>query len=79
MGAVVWVPLAADAVKVGDLVSTDAGGMPIYRVVAVADAQALLEGEGSSGVRTMPLERLHWKAADQAVESAADESRQTLS
>jgi hypothetical protein len=28
-----WVLLSTDAVSVGDLVSADAGGLPIYRVV----------------------------------------------
>ena len=40
-----WVPLSKDAVSVGDFVSTDAGGMPIYRVVKLAGGQAWLQGE----------------------------------
>jgi hypothetical protein len=63
MSVVDWVPLQTEAVHVGDLVSTDAGGMPIYRVVAVEDGNALLQGDGSPDVRAMPLERLHWKLA----------------
>lgn len=63
MSAVDWVPLAKDAVKAGDVVSADAGGMPIYRVIAVADGEVLLQDEQHAGVQRAPLDRLHWKAA----------------
>lgn len=63
MSAIEWVRLADDAVKVGDLVSAEAGGMPIYRVVALEGPQALLQSERSAEVQKMPLHRLHWKAA----------------
>jgi hypothetical protein len=66
MSAIHWVPLASEAVQIGDLVSTEAGGMPIYRVLGLVDGQARLQGERSPGVVTMPLERLHWKAAGNA-------------
>lgn len=62
MSAFDWVFLAEDAVQAGDLVSADAGGMPIYRVVAVEGRQAWLEGEGRSTPEVMPLSRFHWKA-----------------
>ena len=61
MSAVVWFALAQDAVQAGDLVSADAGGMPIYRVVAVENGQAWLQGDRQSELRVMPLDRLHWK------------------
>ncbi len=61
--AVEWIHLIRDAVQVGDIVSADAGGMPIYRVVAVADGQAWLSDERRSTVQKMPLDRFHWKAA----------------
>jgi hypothetical protein len=58
-----WVLLSTDAVSVGDLVSADAGGLPIYRVVKVADGQAWLQDDRRSGVQVMPLDRLRWKAS----------------
>lgn len=58
-----WVPLSVNAVSVGDFVSTDAGGMPIYRVVKLADGQAWLQGERRP-VEVMPLARFHWRASD---------------
>ena len=57
-----WVPLSKDAVSVGDFVSTDAGGMPIYRVVKVAGGQAWVEGERLPTIEIVPLERFHWRA-----------------
>jgi hypothetical protein len=62
MGAFNWVFLGKESVEAGDLVSTAAGGMPIYRVVSVEDGQALLEGEGRSSPEVMPLDRFLWKA-----------------
>lgn len=65
MGAVEWVFLTKDTVSVGDLVSADAGGMPIYRVVAIAIAEgrAWVQDEHDPAVHVMPLERFLWKAA----------------
>jgi hypothetical protein len=70
MSAVEWVPLSKDAVSVGDLVSTDAGGMPIYRVVAVDGDRAWLQGERRSAVEVMPLAKFHWKAANGGPDAA---------
>ncbi len=64
MGAVDWTFVATDEVKVGDRVSADAGGMPIYRVVAIGDGQAWLQGEGRSGAQRMPSDRFHWRAEE---------------
>jgi hypothetical protein len=63
MSAIEWMRLRNDAVEVGDLVSADAGGMPIYRVVAVEGGQALLQGERGAEIQQMALHRFHWKAA----------------
>lgn len=56
----------------GDFVSTDAGGMPIYRVVKLADGQAWLQGERRPAAEVMSLDRFHWRAQDpsQAARSA---------
>jgi hypothetical protein len=63
MSAVEWVPLHKDAVSVGDLVSTEAGGMPIYRIVAVEDGKAWVQGDRRPTTEVMLLDRFHWKAA----------------
>lgn len=61
-----WVPLSKDAVAVGDYVSTDAGGMPIYRVVKLSGGQAWLQGERRPAVEVMPLDRFHWRSPAQS-------------
>jgi hypothetical protein len=61
MGAVDWVFVSEDAVSVGDTVSADAGGMPVYRVMALANGQALLEDEQHAGQMQAPLDRFPWK------------------
>ena len=63
MAAVNWVLLAEDAAKVGDIVSADAGGMPLYHVVALAEGRAWLRDEQHPVVQVLPLERFRWKAA----------------
>jgi hypothetical protein len=64
MSDVDWVLLKKDAVKVGDLVSTDAGGMPIYRVVAIDSDRAWLRLDAKAELQAMPLDHFHWKAAN---------------
>jgi len=63
MSAVDWVLLAGETVKVGDLVSAEAGGMPIYRVVAVADGQAWLQGEREPAPSVKALDGFRWKGS----------------
>jgi hypothetical protein len=66
MSAVDWVLSSQDDVHVGDVVSADAGGMPIYTVVAIdPEGEALLEDEFHAAVRA-PLDRFPWKAAGRA-------------
>ena len=60
-----WIPVdqdAPDAIKVGYLVSAEAGGLPVYRVLAVTNGRAWLrDGERLTDC-IFPLSRLHWKA-----------------
>jgi hypothetical protein len=70
MSAVDWVLLAGEAPQVGDLVSADAGGMPIYRVVRIADGQAWVQADGQPQAQAAPLSRFHWKAASGAAPRA---------
>ncbi|MBV9997424.1 MAG: hypothetical protein JO127_19655 [Caulobacteraceae bacterium] len=60
-----WVLLneAAQAgVQVGDRVSAEAGGAPIYRVLQLHDGRAWLREEGRGMDRIAPLSQFHWKA-----------------
>lgn len=60
---------AAYPVRIGDLVSGDAGGMPIYRVVGLSGADVWVGDEQRPTVRMMPLSAFCWRgqlAADAA-------------
>jgi hypothetical protein len=64
-----WIHLdvaAPGALQVGDLVSAAAGGLPTYRVVALADQQALVREEARGASLVMPLGKLYWKAVSAA-------------
>jgi len=65
MSALHWVLSSQEDVHVGDVVSADAGGMPIYKVMAILGREALLEDEQHAPVRA-PLARFPWKAATAA-------------
>jgi len=60
-----WVLLehAASPVKVGDLLSVDAGGMPIYQVVAVSDGLISLRDERHPPVQVRSLDAFRWRGA----------------
>ena len=62
MSAVDWVLSKQDDVHVGDVVSADAGGMPIYRVMALANGKAVLRDEQRSATLQASLEQFPWKA-----------------
>ena len=51
-----------DSIRAGDLVSADAGGLPLYRVLAAENGQAWLRDEQRRCDCTSPLSRFHWKA-----------------
>ena len=63
MNAINWISLTKNTVSPGDLVSAAAGGLPIYRVLAVADGQAWLQDDDHPAPQVMPLDRFCWKAA----------------
>ena len=54
---------AAQPVAIGDVVSVDAGGMPIYRVMAVEAGRVLLGGERDPSPRVMALDSFRWRGA----------------
>jgi hypothetical protein len=65
--AIEWIHLDATvpgALRIGDIVSAAAGGLPIYRVVGLADHEAVLRDEDHAAIRRVPIRRLHWKAGE---------------
>ncbi len=52
---------AAD-VHVGELVSADAGGMPIYKVMELSNGRAWLKDVDDGSDRVTPLIDFHWRA-----------------
>jgi len=52
-------------VKVGELVSAEAGGFPIYRVTALTGGRAWLREEHEGIDRVAPLSAFHWKACEE--------------
>jgi hypothetical protein len=58
-----WAPIdtAREPVHVGDLVSADAGGMPIYSVVAVEEGRAWVAARLGAPARAMPLDGFRWR------------------
>jgi hypothetical protein len=57
---------ASEPVRVGDIVSAEPGGMPIYRVMAFANGRALLAGEQQAPARDMPITAFRWRGAPHA-------------
>ncbi|HEY3950142.1 hypothetical protein [Phenylobacterium sp.] len=64
-----WTPLdlsAAEPVKAGDLVSADAGGLPIYRVMAFEEGRAWVAAAVGAPARAVPLSLFRWRAVEAA-------------
>jgi hypothetical protein len=60
-----WVylnPANRAEVGVGELVSADAGGLPIYRVMAIRDGRAWVRDLQAGVDRVVALSAFHWKA-----------------
>jgi hypothetical protein len=60
---------AKEPVKVGDMVSADAGGLPIYRVMGFEPgrawvATASVAPDGAAPARAMPLAGFRWRGAE---------------
>ncbi|MGC1304431.1 MAG: hypothetical protein WA840_18850 [Caulobacteraceae bacterium] len=56
-----WTAIDLSGVTAGDLVSAEAGGLPIYRVIAVEDQKTLLREELSGRDHVARLSDLRWK------------------
>ncbi len=68
-GNIDWIYLNlanADEVRVGELISAEAGGLPIYRVMALSNGRAWLKNLADGGDRVTPLSDFHWKALPSA-------------
>ncbi|HEY7901521.1 MAG TPA: hypothetical protein VIC25_10075 [Caulobacteraceae bacterium] len=52
----------AAAVRVGDIVSAAAGGLPIYKVMSVEGGRAWLRDVETKADQVTPLTLFHWKA-----------------
>jgi hypothetical protein len=64
-GNIDWVYLnlsGGSDVRVGELISAEAGGLPIYRVIALRDGRAWLRDLEDGADRVTPLSAFHWKA-----------------
>ncbi|HEY0650297.1 hypothetical protein [Phenylobacterium sp.] len=67
--AIKWMLLdhaAERPVQVGDVVSVEAGGMPIFRVVGLAGTKAWLDDEMGRVRRLTSLESFRWRGAGAA-------------
>ena len=65
--SVTWAPLdhaAREPVRAGDLISAEAGGLPIYRVVAWEKGRAWVSTRDGAPARAMPLDRFCWRGID---------------
>ncbi len=63
MRAVEWSlidPSSRTAISQGDLVSAEAGGLPIYEVMRVADGRVWLREEQSGRDHVAPVGQLRW-------------------
>ena len=58
-----WVTIERFGVMPGDLVSSEAGGLPIYRVLSLQDQRAWLRDERTGRDHIAPLSSLRWKLA----------------
>ena len=56
----------SDGIRVGDLVSADAGGLPVYRVMSVENGRVWARDEQTGADCIAPLSRFHWKAFAEA-------------
>ena len=65
--AVDWTPLdhaAREPVKIGDLVSADAGGLPVYRVMALEDGRAWVATSPGAPERVASLASFQWRGVE---------------
>ncbi len=59
-----WNIIDRDGIAPGDLVSAEAGGLPVYRVLALQDRRLWLREERSGRDHILPADAMRWKLAD---------------
>jgi hypothetical protein len=59
-----WNIIDRGHIAVGDRVSAEAGGLPVYRVLALQDRRLWLREEQTGRDHITPLDAMHWKLAD---------------
>ena len=59
-----WNIIDRSRIAVGDLVSAEAGGLPVYRVLSLQDRRLWLREEQSGRDTIAPVDAMHWKLAD---------------
>jgi hypothetical protein len=62
---------AREPVRVGDLISADAGGMPIYHVTACEPGRAWVAAAPGAPARAMSLDGFRWRGVSPASPAAA--------
>ena len=61
-----WVlldPAHGQGASVGDLISADAGGMPVYQLVGLKDRSAVVRDPAGGAERELPIGQFRWKIA----------------
>jgi hypothetical protein len=56
-----WMAIDRSGVQAGDMVSAEAGGLPIYRVLAREGQSVRLLDDRNGRDHLAPLAALHWK------------------
>ena len=59
-----WNIIERGAIAPGDLVSAEAGGLPVYRVLALQERRLWLREERSGRDHILPADAMRWKLAD---------------
>jgi hypothetical protein len=59
-----WSIIDRRGIAPGDLVSGEAGGLPVYRVLALQDRRLWLREERSGRDHILPADAMRWKLTD---------------
>jgi hypothetical protein len=59
-----WTVIDRSRIAVGDLVSAEAGGLPVYRVLALQDRRLWLREERTGRDHIVPVDAMRWTLAE---------------
>ena len=59
-----WSLIDRRGVAVGDMVSAEAGGLPVYRILALQERRLWLREERSGRDHVLPADAMRWKLED---------------